>query len=90
MAIGFQQDDLPLFGQIKDIMVLVGTPIFGVKVYTTMGINNHLSCFCVVCAYQHSLIPVSKLVCSDTYSIHQSLGDDNMYIAMRSHVVHVS
>ena len=84
--VGFQPNDLPAFAQINDIIVLVGTPLLSVKVYTTIGINNHLSCFAIECAYQYSLIPVSKLVSSEPLAAHNSIADENIYIAMRSHV----
>ena len=86
MTIGFQPDDLPSFGQIDDILVLVGTPLLSVKVYKTLGINIHLSCFVISCAYQYLLIPLTKLVHSEPLCAHKSVGDANIYIAMRSHV----
>ena len=83
---GFQLDDLPSFGQIKNILI-VATPLLYVKMYTTFGINNHLACFAIQCAYTYSLIPISKLASMESYGAHHSIGDDNIYIVMRSHVV---
>ena len=87
VTVGFQDDDLPLFGQITDILVLVGTPLVSVKLYTTLGINNHLSCFAIACTYQYSIFPVSKLVSLEPLTAHKSIGDENIYIAMRLHVI---
>ena len=89
MIVGFQEDDLPSFGQINDILVLVGTPLFCVKLYNTIGINNHLSCYAVVCAYQYVLVLVSKLVSPEPLGAHTSIGDDNVYIPMRAHVTNI-
>ncbi len=84
---GWQEDDLPLFGRIKDILVVVGTPLFTLSLYQTLGINNHLLCFAITSAHQSSVIRVSELVHRKTLCAHSSFGDSHLYIAMRSRVV---
>ena len=64
--------------------------MFHVKVYTTVGINNHLLCFVIMNAYQYLVIPETKLVSLESCSAHQSIGDENIYISMKSHVVNCS
>ena len=56
------------------------------KQYKTVGINNHLSCYAVIRTYEYSLILLSSLVSAEPLCAHTSVDDDNVYIAMRSHV----
>lgn len=86
VTIGFEPNDLPSFGQVTDVLVLVGTPLLHVKRYQTVGINNHLLSYVIVCTYEYSLISLSSLVSAEPLSAHTSVGDSNVYIAMKSHV----
>ena len=85
---GFQEDDLPIFGRIDDIMVVTSTPIFSIRLFTTLGINNHLLSYAIEHAHRSTLIliHVSQLIYPEPLSPHQRIGDDNVYIALRSQV----
>ena len=83
---GFQDDDLPLFARIDDIMVITATPVLSVRVFRTVGINNHLQCYAIEHAHQRSFILVTQLVHPEPLSPHQKLGDKNIYIALRTYV----
>ena len=48
--VGFQDDDLPLFGKIKDIIVASGSmPLLVIDHYKTNGINTHISAYQIIC-----------------------------------------
>ena len=83
---GWQDNDLPVFGMIKDILVIAGTPLISLCLHKTLGINNHLLCFAITSAYQSSLISLSHVVYRRPLCAHSILGDGHLYIAMRSHV----
>lgn len=79
----WQEDDLPRFGQIRDMIVITGTPILAVKLYNTLGINNHLLSYAITSTLQSSVISLSNLVHFQPLSAHTCCGDSNVYIAMR-------
>ena len=66
--------------------MVVRAPLLYLKRYKTVGINNHLSSYVVVRTYEYLLILLSSLVFAEPLSAHTSVDDDNVYIAMRSHV----
>ena len=86
MTCGFQDDDLPVFARIDDILVIATTPVISVRVFRTMGINNHLQCYSIKNAHQTELILLTSLVLTEPLSPHQIIGDKNTYIALRTHV----
>ena len=75
---GFQEDDLPIFGRIDEIMVITETPIFSVRLFRTLGINNHLLCYAVECMHQKTLLLLTDLVHPEPLSPHQTIGDSNV------------
>lgn len=84
---GFKDDDLPMFGRIDKIMVISGTCVFLITKFKTLGINNHLLCYAVKNCHQSNLILLSHLVHLEPLSPHHMIGDNNVYIALQSHVV---
>ena len=76
MISGFQDDDLPLFARIDDIMVITATPVLSVRVFRTVGINS-------VMQLNMHISLVTQLVHPEP---HQRLGDKNIYIALRTYV----
>ena len=82
----FQSDDLPVFARIDDMMVVATTPVLSVRVFRTVGINNHLQCYAIENAHRTDTILLTSLVLPEPLSPHQILGDKNTYIALRSHV----
>lgn len=82
----YQQDDLPAFGKIDDILVITGTPLLSIKRFSTLGINNHLLCFVIKPAHQSLFMRLSQLKYPEPLSAHSSIGDNNIYIALRAHV----
>lgn len=87
---GFQEDDLPVFGRIDDILVITATPMLSIRLFRTLGINNHLLCYAIEHTHQKVLILLNQLICPDPLSPHQRIGDDNLYIALRSHIPNIA
>ena len=61
LHIGFQDDDLPLFAKIVDILVIASITLFYVELYQTIGINGHLSAYAIVCTPQKDLMLLPQL-----------------------------
>ena len=88
---GFQEEDLPIFGKIVDIIVIAGsTPVLQLDTYNTLGINSHLSAFEVSRTNLKTVILLSQLHNKDLYYAHSCPGDSSTYITMRSHVPNLS
>ena len=83
---GFQADDLPIFSRIDDMMVIATTPVIQVRVFRTVGINNHLQCYVIEDSHQTEVILLTSLIISEPLSPHQIIGDKNIYIVLRSYV----
>lgn len=87
---GFQQqDDLPMFGRICNIKVITATSILSIRLFNTIGINNHLQCYAIENAHHTFLTLVTHLVHPEPLSAHQQIGDDNVYIALRSYIPNI-
>lgn len=77
---GFQENDLPVFGKIVDIVVLAGSiPVLQLDVYKTMGINSHLSAFQVTRTPLTTVILLSQLHNKQRYYAHSCVSDSNTY-----------
>lgn len=87
VLVGWQEDDLPQFAKIKDILVLVETPVLVLERYTTLGINNHILCYLIECTFQTFALCISGLVDTHSFTAHTYIGDRGLYIAMHSYVV---
>lgn len=86
----FQDNDLPQFGRIKDILVLSTTPLLAIEEYRTQGINNHLMSYCISRTNSKIVVLLSSLEEKQSYSSHIYQGDEEMYIALKSHVIYVN
>lgn len=84
---GFQDDNLPCFGKISDIIIAAGsTPLLAVTEYKTEFFNAHLSAYNISRTNKHSILLLSELLCHQPFYSHMYIGDSRMYIVMRSHV----
>ena len=79
-------DDLPVFGKITDILVLVKTPLIAIEKFRTEGINNHLLAYQISHTHSHSLLLQSNLSNKCTFCAHTYIGDENLYITVGSHI----
>ena len=88
VLVGWQPaDDLPCFGKIEDILVIGGCSLLWLQLFTTAGINSHLLSYQVSLTLNKSLVILSTLVNKSTYTPHTFLGDNKLYITMRSYVI---
>ena len=83
---GWQNDDLPQFARIRDIIMVVECPLLVLDTFITQGINNHLLSYLIKGTRHVFIIRVSSLVVRDTFMAHTYPGDGNLYIAMKYHV----
>jgi hypothetical protein len=83
---GFQDDDLPLFGKIREVIVLAGsTCLFELDVYNTKGINSHVASYQVLRTNHTAVVLLSHIDDKRSYYAHTYLGDSRQYITMRSY-----
>ena len=87
MLYGKQDDDLPGFGKVKDILVIGESPMLYIEKYVTTGINNHIMCHQIVRSHQYFVLPLTSLPDCYPYSSRTFIGDSQLYIAMRSEVL---
>ena len=83
---GWQPDDLPVFGSVKAVIVIVGAVLLQVNIFFTEGINCHLSSYNIIPMQQTKLILLSSLENKEVYYTHRFLGDKQLYITVRSHI----
>ena len=86
---GWQENDLPWFVKIKDIMVVGDCPLIAVGSYRTEGINNHLLAYLISSTHEKFIVNPSQLQNTQPLYAHTYIGDGGLYIAMRAHVENV-
>ena len=84
---GWQPDDLPLFGRVVDVLIVGGCPLLWLQHFATEGINVHLQSYQVSHTLTKSLVVLSSLENKSVFTPHTYLGDHNQYITMRSYVI---
>lgn len=82
----WQDDDLPMFALIKDIIVVAECPLLALEKFTTEGINNHLLSHLITPTQYVFVRKVSSLPHKDPMSAHFYPGDGGLYITMKCHV----
>ena len=85
LLIGKQSNDLPEFGKIVDICVIVNYVLVCVKRFETVGLCNHLMCYRIEPTLRQSVIPLSRILHRHPLTSH-TYTDQHLYIALRSHV----
>ena len=84
---GFQDDDLPSFGKIKDILLVSGSiPLLYIQQYRTNGINSHVAAYQVEGTNNKFILILSNLESKQPLNIHPLIGDGLSYIVMKYHV----
>lgn len=83
---GWQPDDLPVFGSVKAVIVIVGAVLLQVNIFLTEGINSHLSSYNITPMQETKVILLSSLENKEVYYTHRFLGDKQLYITVRSHI----
>jgi len=78
-------DDLPVFGRIDDILLIVDYPVIEVVMYRTMQLSNRLISYQLVNSFNTRCIPLSTLPEKHPYSPH-TFDDGLLYVTLRSHI----
>lgn len=86
LLIGWQDDDLPIFGRIKTIYHIDNAIYFKIAKFPTLGIDRH---FHSIVIGQKMLVEevqcIDSLVTTQVFNAHL-LRNDSLYITLRSHV----
>ena len=85
VLIGWQDDDLPMFGLIQDIAVLNNNALFVVKLYNTLGINRHYHSFVISRTTEVAIVWLSELQETAVFRAHH-LSDGQLLITFRYHI----
>ncbi len=86
LIIGWQEDDLPIFGQVKVIFVLKKSALFRVAKYTTLGLCRHYHSFYIRASTSEEIFGLSELSDYQVYQGHYIKLCD-YYITLRALVV---
>lgn len=87
VIMGWQEDDLPIFGQIQDIMVTDHDEVFfELMAYDTLGIHRHYHSFVIQKSlHEAAILSISELGYHETFYAHRLI-NDSLYITLRSHI----
>ena len=89
VVIGWQCDDLPIFGKIQHIAVVNDFVLFGVALYCTLGIDRHYHSYIINRTNEVAIHSLSELVDYQPIRAH-FLTNGNLYITLRYHIENVS
>lgn len=84
--LGWQQNDLPEFGKIFDILIIAEFPFVYVERYKSLGINEHILGYLIEHTYVNSCIYMSELPYKNTVDAHSYMGDGGLYVVMKSYL----
>ena len=82
---GWQDDDLPQFSEIKDILITNSTHYLLVRIYTTIGIHRHFHSYIIKGTNTEDILPLNKLQ-GYPPMVGRSI-NRQLYITLRSHVI---
>ena len=84
LLVGFQQeDDLPFFGKIYDLVVASNIPLIAVELYKTEGINSHIAAYLIKRMNKKSCFLLASLSYKNPLYAHSYNG--NLYIVFKTH-----
>ena len=84
--IGWQENDLPLFAKILDIITVEEFPFFVIEKYKSLGINDHLLGFLIQHTHLTCCINIADLLYKYVFSAHSYIGDGQVYIISKTHL----
>ncbi len=84
----WQDDDLPRFGRIEDIIVVQDTVYFKVTCTQTLGIDRHFHSFVVKNSSNTEIVSYSELADHQVFNAHTV--NQTMYITFQSHIENLS
>lgn len=85
LLIGWNEDGLPLFGRVQDILCINNSVLFCVLKYETLGIDSHYHSFFIRRTEDKDAFWLSELIDYHPLQAHQ-LSNNNLYITFRSHI----
>lgn len=85
VLVGWQRDDLPIFGQLQDILVAEKV-LFKVLKYENMGIDRHYHSYTIQRTPEEVLIWFSDIVDHQIYQGHTLTSNSNTYVTLHSHI----
>ena len=84
LLVGFQQeDDLPFFGKIYELVVASNIPLVAVELYKTEGINSHIAAYLIKRTNNKSCFLLASLSYKNPLYAHSYNG--NLYIVLKTH-----
>lgn len=85
LLVSWQDDDLPIFGRVDDIVIVSDYCMFCVNVYFTLGIDRHYHSFSLKRTPNIAVYFLSELPDYHAYQAH-SLSNGQLYITFKSYV----
>ena len=89
MLVGWQDDDLPIFGRIQYFVVINGNALFGVFVYQAYGVDRHYYSFVIDKTGEVATYWLSELADYQPLQAHL-LRSGCLCITFRSHIENVN
>ena len=89
ILVGWQDDDLPIFGRIQYIVVISGKTLFGVFVYRAYGIDHHYHSFLIDKTGEVAMYWLTQLADYQPLQAHL-LRSGCLCITFRSHIENMS
>ena len=85
VLVGWQEDDLPEFSKVRDLIVVENQHLLILSTYFTLGIDRHYHSYVVKSTFKELVIDV-KCVCDyHPVYVHKMSNTNTLYIAMKSH-----
>ncbi len=89
LLVGWQDDDLPIFGRVQSIIVVKGNAMFLVGVYNTLGIERHYHSFVINKTANVATCWLSELADYQPLQAHL-LTNGRVYITFRAHIENIA
>ena len=89
VLLGWQEDDLPIFGRIQYIAVFNNNPMFGVVKYYASGIDRHYHSFIIRKTSEVAIYWLSELADYQPLQAHL-LRNGCVHITFCSHIENIS
>ena len=90
VLIGWQQDDdLPLFGKITDLLRIQDVPILIVTQHETLGIDRHYHSYLLKLTHLKRVVPVNDLDQSHP-PVNGQLLSSGLYVSLHSFVLNTT
>ena len=82
IIIGKQDNHLPTFSKIIDLMLIVHSPIVEVNIFRTVGLSNHLLSYQIEPTLNLCCTSLTALKIAQAYTAH-TFDDGKLYLSVR-------